>query len=323
MVGWPLRRVLDPRVRMTVHEIDARLGSEDLRRPTVHDRLDDLDRMGRDMLAGLGWREVPEPGGSLAQLDAHRAAYLNWANGPDGYASQAGMWFDPPVPVHHDAGAVEVRVVIDVRAVQDPPSAADDRATTVLNVPLGIVASQLLANDSDPDGDALSGSQVSGDAGTHGTVAIANGTVTYAPARGFAGDAPFAYTISDGHGNTDNATVNVTLQPGHDPSVAHDDTAATREDQPLAVAVAELLANDSDPHDDAVPRPRTTAGRHRTMRPREPANPPPNSTRLKKPAKAQATQAVEPVSLGAETCSTTCKSPPMETAGIEPASAIA
>jgi len=58
LLGWPLRRVLDPRVRMTVHEIDARLGSDGLARPTIHDRLDDLDRSGRDMLAGLGWRDV-------------------------------------------------------------------------------------------------------------------------------------------------------------------------------------------------------------------------------------------------------------------------
>jgi hypothetical protein len=119
MLGWPLRRALDPRVRMTVHEIDARLGSENLDRPTVHDRLDDLDRMGRDMLAGLGWRAVPEPGGTLAQLDAPRAAYLNWANGPDGYASQAGLWFNPPVPVHHDAGGVEV-LLVNERIVEQP-----------------------------------------------------------------------------------------------------------------------------------------------------------------------------------------------------------
>ncbi|HVF77114.1 MAG TPA: hypothetical protein VNA28_02355 [Solirubrobacteraceae bacterium] len=119
LLGWPLRRALDPRVRMTVHEIDARLGSEHLARPTVHDRLDDLDRMGRDMLAGLGWRDVPEPGGGLDQLDAPRAAYLNWATGPDGYASQGGMWFNPPVPVHHDVGAVEP-LLVNERIVEQP-----------------------------------------------------------------------------------------------------------------------------------------------------------------------------------------------------------
>lgn len=119
LLGWPLRRALDPRVRMTVHEIDARLGSGNLARPTIHDRLDDLDRLGRDMLAGLGWRDVPEPGGTLAQLDAPRAEYLNWATGPDGYASQAGLWFNPPVPVHHRAGAVEP-LLVNERVVEHP-----------------------------------------------------------------------------------------------------------------------------------------------------------------------------------------------------------
>jgi len=119
LLGWPLRRALDPRVDMTVHEIDARLGSEGLARPTVHDRLDDLDRIGRDMLAGLGWRDVPEPGDTLDQLDARRAAFLNWAAGPDGYASQAGMWFNPPVPVHHDAGAVQP-LLVNERIVEHP-----------------------------------------------------------------------------------------------------------------------------------------------------------------------------------------------------------
>ncbi len=120
VLGWPLRRALDPRVRWTVHEIDARLGSEDLARPTVHDRLDDLDRMGRDTLAGLGWRDGTEPGGAdLAALDAARAAYLNWAAGPEGYAAQAGLWFNPPVPVEHHAGRVDV-LLVNERVVEHP-----------------------------------------------------------------------------------------------------------------------------------------------------------------------------------------------------------
>jgi hypothetical protein len=139
LLGWPLRRALDPRVRMTVHEIDARLGSEDRGRPTIHDRLDDLDRMGRDMLAGLGWREAPQPGGELRALDAPRAAYLNWAGGPDGYAAQAGLWFNPPVPVHHTAGGVEV-LLVNERIVEQPfvfgaiARAFGDRAARILDV---------------------------------------------------------------------------------------------------------------------------------------------------------------------------------------------
>ena len=119
LLGWPLRRALDPRVDMTVHEIDARLGSQGLARPTIHDRLDDLDRTGRDMLAGLGWRDVPDPGAELAQLDGPRAEFLNWATGPDGYASKAGHGFTPPVPVHHEAGRVEV-LLVNERGVEQP-----------------------------------------------------------------------------------------------------------------------------------------------------------------------------------------------------------
>jgi hypothetical protein len=119
LLGWPLRRVLDPRVDMTVHEIDARLGSDGLKRPTIHDRLDDLDRQGRDMLAGLGWRDVPRPGGALGALDAPRAAYLNWATGPEGYASQAGLWFNPPVPIHHEPGGVDV-LLVNERIAEQP-----------------------------------------------------------------------------------------------------------------------------------------------------------------------------------------------------------
>ena len=137
LLGWPLRRALNPRVEMTVHEIDARLGSENLARPTVHDRLDDLDRMGRDMLAGLGWRDVPEPGGALERLDAARAAYLNWASGPDGYAAQAGLWFNPPVPVHHAAGGVEV-LLVNERIAEQPFAfgalASLPAGTTILDV---------------------------------------------------------------------------------------------------------------------------------------------------------------------------------------------
>ena len=43
VLGFPLRRVLNPRVAWTVAEVDARLGSRDNTRPPVHDRLDRLD----------------------------------------------------------------------------------------------------------------------------------------------------------------------------------------------------------------------------------------------------------------------------------------
>ncbi|MDQ6750094.1 MAG: hypothetical protein M3Z33_04995 [Actinomycetota bacterium] len=42
-VGWPIRRILNPRFDATVHAVDYRLGSFDGARPSIHQRLDELE----------------------------------------------------------------------------------------------------------------------------------------------------------------------------------------------------------------------------------------------------------------------------------------
>lgn len=42
-LGWPIRRVLNPRFDATVHAVDFRLGSFDGARPSIHHRLDEID----------------------------------------------------------------------------------------------------------------------------------------------------------------------------------------------------------------------------------------------------------------------------------------
>jgi hypothetical protein len=118
-LGWPLRRALDPRVRGALAEVDERLGSAAGARPALHDRLDDLDRRGRETLAALGWRDAPGAGRTLDALDAPTAAFLNWATGPEGYAAQAGAWFNAPVPVEHHPGRVGV-LLVNERIVEQP-----------------------------------------------------------------------------------------------------------------------------------------------------------------------------------------------------------
>lgn len=110
-----------------------------------------------------------------------------------------------------DTGTVSVTIA----AVNDKPNAVNDTAT----VPAGAPATHIpvRANDQDVDGDALT--IVSATNGAKGTVAITNaGTrVTYQPAAGAAGTDTFTYTISDGHGGTDPATVLVTILADTDP----------------------------------------------------------------------------------------------------------
>jgi VCBS repeat-containing protein len=68
----------------------------------------------------------------------------------------------------------------------------------------------VLANDSDPDGDALFAQQVSGPA--HGTLTLnANGSFTYTPAPGYSGSDGFSYRAFDGVAYSDAVAVTITV----------------------------------------------------------------------------------------------------------------
>jgi hypothetical protein len=64
------------------------------------------------------------------------------------------------------------------------------------------------ANDSDPDGDTLTVTSVTNP--PHGTASLNGGNVVYTPDAGWTGVDTFGYSVSDGNGGTDSATVNVT-----------------------------------------------------------------------------------------------------------------
>ncbi len=74
------------------------------------------------------------------------------------------------------------------------------------------VSGNVLDNDSDPDGDALSVTDFDAISSGGGTVTMsAGGGFTYAPADGFSGNDDFTYSVSDDNGGTSSATVNVTV----------------------------------------------------------------------------------------------------------------
>jgi hypothetical protein len=126
-----------------------------------------------------------------------------------------------------------------------PPVAVNDSASVAED---GAVNVAVRANDSDPDGDALTVQSVGQPA--NGTAAInADGTVRYTPRANFHGADSFSYTISDGRGGTASASVAVTVTPVNDNPVAVNDSATTPAGTPVSVAV---LANDSDLDGDAL-----------------------------------------------------------------------
>jgi len=131
-------------------------------------------------------------------------------------------------------------VTVTVEPGNTPPIAQDDFAVTEANSPLDIF---VLENDSDLDNDALSIAGVSGAAfGGFVSIAADGLSVLYQPQFGSAGIDSFSYTISDGQGGTDTATVTVTVV--NEPPIAQDDFDSTSEGIPVTIAV---LNNDSDP----------------------------------------------------------------------------
>ena len=95
-------------------------------------------------------------------------------------------------------------VSLNIAPANDAPDARDDSATGNANSQIVIPAANLLANDTDPNGDALRVVSVQG--AQNGSVALVNGNVIFTPNPGYTGPAQFTYTISDGANA--NATLN-------------------------------------------------------------------------------------------------------------------
>ncbi|WP_019503124.1 Ig-like domain-containing protein, partial [Pseudanabaena sp. PCC 6802] len=134
-----------------------------------------------------------------------------------------------------------------------PPDATNDTASTIASTPISVA---VLGNDSDPNGDPLTvtaatpGTNGSTSISTNGTTSPTDDVVVYTPNSGFTGTDSFAYTISDGMGGLDTATVTVTVNPAPNaPPDATNDTASTIASTPISVAV---LGNDSDPNGDPL-----------------------------------------------------------------------
>lgn len=139
-------------------------------------------------------------------------------------------------------------------ANQSPVANGDSGYTTPFNSALSLSAAALLANDNDPDGDALTITGVSG--AVNGTAAFdaqAN-TVVFTPTAGYAGPASFNYAIADGRGGTASATVGLTVDAApNSPPVANADSGyVTQQGTTLQIAAAALLANDTDPNSDPL-----------------------------------------------------------------------
>ena len=128
----------------------------------------------------------------------------------------------------------------------NPPVAQDDAASTDQGDPVAI---NVIANDSDPDGNLSASSVTVTVPPANGGVVCNNaGSCTYTPDPGFIGVDTFTYQVCDTNGACDTAVVTITVDPppppANVPPVAADDNANTTEETPIPINV---VANDSDP----------------------------------------------------------------------------
>lgn len=123
------------------------------------------------------------------------------------------------------------------------PVANNDSATTN-----GIRTRQInvLVNDRDADGDTLSITQFTQPA--NGSVTRTGSSLNYTPNATFSGTDRFSYTINDGNGASDTATVTITVPANNAPD-AVEDTAVLFNNETINVNV---LANDTDPDGDVL-----------------------------------------------------------------------
>ena len=111
-----------------------------------------------------------------------------------------------------DSANATVTGTITPDIVNTAPVAVDDTFEGVQDTTLTINAADLLANDTDADGDVLTITDVA-DLGTDdGLISLSDDglTLTFEPAAGYFGAASFGYTVSDGTDTAD-ATVTGTL----------------------------------------------------------------------------------------------------------------
>ena len=113
-------------------------------------------------------------------------------------------------------GSASAALGYTVTAANVPPSAQADAFSVDEDGTLVVPANGVLANDDDPDGDALTAQLVTAPANAGAFSLDPSGSFTYTPVADFNGSAPFTYRASDGQAVSSTATVSITVNPVND-----------------------------------------------------------------------------------------------------------
>ena len=129
---------------------------------------------------------------------------------------------------------------------QHPPTAVADTFTTLEDTSIVI---DVLANDSDADGDPITILRADAESETGGRVDCSSGECLYTPPGDFSGEDRFTYTVVDSTGRIAIGAVSVTVLALNDAPLARDDSVVVAAGATISIPV---LVNDSDPEGEGV-----------------------------------------------------------------------
>jgi hypothetical protein len=164
------------------------------------------------------------------EWEKYRIQTLTAPPDPDDLAPPVGEPDEvvPDIP----AGIYEVRIdgmdlqnlnalslpIVGEHSINNPPVASDDAFGTLEDTPLEVPAPGVLANDVDVDGDTLFVDNHTLPA--HGLLSQnPDGSFTYTPNPDYCGSDGYSYTVSDGNGGEDSASVNLDVECVNDPPI--------------------------------------------------------------------------------------------------------
>jgi subtilisin family serine protease/subtilisin-like proprotein convertase family protein len=199
----------------------------------------DINADGDVMTAGL----ADGPSNGTLQLSSNGS--FTYTPNPDYHGTDSFAYRAFDGSAHSELATVTITVV----PPNLPPVAVGDSYSVSWNRRLQVATPGVLGNDSDPNEDPLTAVLVGGP--SSGSLAFnANGSFIYTPTTGFVGTDTFTYQASDGELLSNLATV--TIEVINQAPVAVSDSYSTAFQTQLVLGAPGVLANDSDPDEDAL-----------------------------------------------------------------------
>ena len=193
-----------------------------------------IDVLANDTPSGLVIRALsPSPASGSASITSNRIRYVPAPNhsGTVTFGYRACDSF---------SRCAESTVAVRIEPVNDSPTARNDSASVDAGKSVSI---NVLANDSDPDGDQLTVTSVG--SSDKGVATTSGSAVTYTARPGTSGTDSFTYRVCDPGGACAQATVTVTIRAVQRPPNAVDDTATYHPGG--RQGSVDVLANDTHP----------------------------------------------------------------------------